>query len=377
MSNIEIDCAFPGGNIIVEDIHGDVVTLRQDRRDTEGFWFYWYFRARGAAGRTLDFRFTDGKTVGVRGPAISLDEGDTWAWASGITDIANSFKYVFPEGADAVRFSFGMPYTQANWDRFIARLGDHPALSRGELCRSRKARQVEMLRAGRLDGDPLARVAVTCRHHCCEMMASYAVEGVIESVLADDDTGRWLRENIEVLVVPFVDKDGVEDGDQGKNRRPRDHNRDYDADSIYPETKAISHLLPDWGDGRLRLTLDLHCPGKSGDWNEHVYQVGRDQPEMWGEQQRFGRVLEASRAGPLPYSAANDLPFGEAWNAGQNYDLGCSFSRWASGLPDVQLATSFEIPYANASGIAVNAATARAFGRDLGRALCLYLEQDI
>ncbi len=375
MSNIRIDCSFPGGNIIIEDIDGDVVTLRQDRRDTEGFWFYWYFRARGAAGRTLDFRFTDGKPVGVRGPAISLDEGDTWAWASGITDIANSFTFVFPEGADAVRFSFGMPYTQANWDRFIARLGDHPALSGDELCRSRKGRPVEMLRVGRLDGDPLARVAVTCRHHCCEMMASYAVEGLIESVLTNDDTGRWLRENIEMLVVPFVDKDGVEEGDQGKNRRPRDHNRDYDAESIYPETKAISELLPEWSGGRLRMTLDLHCPGRSGDWNEHVYQVGRDRPEMWHEQQRFGGILEASREGALPYSAANNLPFGEAWNAGQNYDLGCSFSRWASGLPDVQLATSFEIPYANASGAEVNAATARAFGRDLGRALHRYLEQ--
>ena len=56
------------------------VFLRQDLRDTEGFWFYWYFRVRGASGRTLTFHFTDGKPVGVRGPAISLDEGATWTW---------------------------------------------------------------------------------------------------------------------------------------------------------------------------------------------------------------------------------------------------------------------------------------------------------
>ena len=49
------------------------------------------------------------------------------------------------------------------------------------------------------------------------------------------------RIRIEALV-PFVDKDGVEEGDQGKNRAPRDHNRDYAGASMYPETGALREL---------------------------------------------------------------------------------------------------------------------------------------
>ena len=64
----------------MESIQGDTVLLRQDPRDTQGFWFYWYFRVRGAAGRTLNFTFTGGDVLGVRGPAASMDGGRTWKW---------------------------------------------------------------------------------------------------------------------------------------------------------------------------------------------------------------------------------------------------------------------------------------------------------
>ena len=47
-----IDGDFPGGNVVLERIEGDAVYLHQDQRDTPGFWFYWYFRVRGATGRT-------------------------------------------------------------------------------------------------------------------------------------------------------------------------------------------------------------------------------------------------------------------------------------------------------------------------------------
>jgi hypothetical protein len=77
-SPIVVDCDFPGGNIIVEGVEGDTIALRQDIRDTQGNWFYWYFRVRGAAGRTLTFKFTRGNVVGVRGPAVSTDGGRNW-----------------------------------------------------------------------------------------------------------------------------------------------------------------------------------------------------------------------------------------------------------------------------------------------------------
>jgi hypothetical protein len=371
---VEVDAAFPSGNIIVEKIEADTVTLKQDRRDTAEWWFYWHFRVRGAAGRTLTFKFTDGDPIGVRGPAVSLDEGETWTWLGTKHVAKTSFTYTFAPEANAVRFSFAMPYTEADWRKFLARIGGNPALKADTLCQSRKGRAVERLHVGKLDAVAPHRVLVTCRHHCCEMMASYSVEGLIEAVLAKDADGEWLRSNVELAVIPFVDKDGVEQGDQGKNRRPHDHNRDYGENGIYPETRAIREFAPAWSGGKLRVALDLHCPWIRGQYNEFVYIVGSSKPETWEQQQRFGGILEKAQTGPLGYRAADNLPFGKSWNTDANFKAGLSCARWAGTLPGVKLAASFEIPYANANGNDVNAASARAFGRDLGKALRKYLE---
>jgi len=351
------------------------VWLRQDLRDTAGQWFWWHFRVRGAAGRTLAFHFTRGNVIGVRGPAVSADGGRTWAWLGAKAVKGASFSYAFPPDAAEVRFCFAMPYFEADLKRFLARWRDSPSLQVLALCKSRKGRDVERLHVGKLAGQPEHRVLVTARHHCCETMASYAVEGIVEAMLADTPDGRWFRRHVEAMIIPFVDKDGVEEGDQGKNRRPRDHNRDYAGESIYPETRAIRDLVPKWSQGRLKVALDLHCPYIRGKHNEAVYIVGCETPAIWQQQCAFGKILEAVRTGALPYRASDNLPFGKAWNTARNYASGKSFARWAAEQPGIGLAASFELPYANARGAAVTAETARAFGRDLARAIRRYLQR--
>ena len=76
---VEVDADFPGGNVIVERIDGDNIHVRPDLRDTVGDWFYWNFRVRGAAGRTITVHFTKGNPIGVRGPAVSIDGGKSWS----------------------------------------------------------------------------------------------------------------------------------------------------------------------------------------------------------------------------------------------------------------------------------------------------------
>ncbi len=364
---------FAGANIIVDAIAGDEVTLHQDLRDTEGWWFYWCFGVRHAAGRTLRFRFTNQSVLAALGPAVSPDAGRTWDWLGAEAVSGDSFTYAFgPEVHDA-RFCLAMPYTQRDLEAFTARHTAGPSLEVSSLCTTRRGRSAELVRAGQLNGDPAQRVLLTCRHHACEMMASYSLEGLLDYVLGDDPEGCWLREHVEFLVVPFADKDGVEDGDQGKNRRPRDHNRDYAGDSVHPETRALRELVPGWSAGRLRLALDLHCPWIRGHRNEDVYFVGTAQEVQWEAVERFSRLLEAARIGPIPFSPANNLPFGVDWNTGDSFHQGRCCADWAFELPGVTLAAGLEIPYASAGGTAVTPASARALGADLARAICRYL----
>jgi hypothetical protein len=373
-SSFSLDADFPGGNIIVDRVDGDSVYLRPDLRDTEGWWFYWNFRVAGAAGRTLTFHFGDRNPIGVRGPAVSVDNGTTWSWLGSESVKASSFTYSFPPGNGDAWFSFTVPYQESDLRTFLATHEKSTALALEKLSTTAKGRDVELVRAGRLDADPRFRIVLTARHHACESMASFVLEGFLAAALAADDDGYWFRRNVEVLAVPFIDKDGVEDGDQGKNRRPRDHNRDYVGPSVHSSVAALRTRLRNWSNGTLRIALDLHCPHIRGDHNEDIYIVGSADEAMWEQQQAFGSILEDVNAGPLPYRASNNLQHGESWNSSGNYAAGQSFSRWAEGIAGVRLAASFEIPYANAGGRQVTPDSARAFGHAIAKAVRIYLE---
>ncbi|MHC4557331.1 MAG: M14 family zinc carboxypeptidase, partial [Planctomycetota bacterium] len=255
-----VDADFPGGNVIVDHIEGNTIFLRPDQRNSSEWWFYWYFRVRGAAGCTLKFQFIGKNPIGTQGPAFSTDGGQTWSWLGPRTVQDSSFTYRFDQQRQEVHFCFSIPYLEATLQEFLGKYADNPHFAIHELCRTCKSRSVERLHAGKIDANPKYRVLLTARHHACEMIASYTLEGLLETVLSDTDLGRWFQNNVELLAIPFVDKDGVEAGDQGKNRKPHDHNRDYARKSIYPSVQAIRHFVPEWSQGKLRAAIDLHCP---------------------------------------------------------------------------------------------------------------------
>lgn len=369
---LEIDADFPGGNIVLDKIDGDVVYLAPDLRNTEGTWFYWYFRLRGAEGRRIQFHFNQFPVIGARGPAVSWDQGASWQWLGLDKPAAEThgFAVEIPIGATEVRFSNTFPYTQKNWDEFTQATSwfNEENVFIRELCLSRNGRRVEWLEIRPLQ-EVRNLVVVTCRHHACESMASYALEGLIHEVLQLSE----LRRHTEFVLIPFMDKDGVEQGDQGKNRTPVDYNRDYNEQGYHPETLALRELLMLRTCGRRTVALDLHCPGIWGEWNEKVYFVGDEDPVMWNEQVALFSHIENHAKGAIPVRVSNGLPFGQSWNTQENYRQGATFRKFVSGLPDIVCASTLEIPYANASGVEVNKDTARALGSDIARGLASYL----
>ena len=363
---LKIDADLPGGNILVDKVEGDTVSIHQDLRDTSGDWFYWQFRVRGAQGRTITFDFTKGNVIGVLGPAMSLDQGETWTWLGKDSVQASSFRYAFPADARDVRFCVSIPYFEKDLRKFLARHEKDANLKVETHCETKKGRKVERLLVG--NGD--LRILLTARHHACEMIASYVLEGILEEALADP----WYREKVAIAAVPFMDKDGVEDGDQGKNRKPRDHNRDYSGESLYASTKAMREFAPKWPDGKVKLALDLHCPTLRGASNETTYFVGNENQECWKKIERLSEILEALQTAPPLYRAKDNMPYGVGWNKASNFTQGLSFGRWALDLPGAPLGTTLEVSYANSNGMTITADSARRLGRDLARAIRKLLE---
>ena len=375
-----VDTDIPAGNAIIEKVDNRTVCLRQDLRDS-GLWFYWAFRVKGAAGRTVRFEFTDkrwGGPVGVRGPVVSTDGGKTFSYPLDGKSRTNGFTYTFGPEENDVRFYECHPYVRADWDRFVAKhvgaIGKRFVVE--TLCRSRKGADVPCARFGCIGAEPRHRIFMSARHHCSESMANWVLEGVAEAFLADDSLGRWLRENVELMMVPFVDYDGVQAGDQGKVRKPHDHNRDY-SEFIYPETKAITQWIAAHARGKLDMFIDVHCPWIRGKYNEFVYTPWKDPkilPDVAGEK-RFSELLEKLQSGEMRYRACDDLPFGKEWNKGVNYEQGWASTIWACHrVEGLKIARSFEIPFANANGAVVEPKKCRGLGGDIASVFRAFLE---
>ncbi|HIT76697.1 MAG TPA: hypothetical protein IAA98_14030 [Candidatus Avipropionibacterium avicola] len=186
-----------------------------------------------------------------------------------------------------------------------------------------------------------------------------------------DPIGRWLGENVEFLIVPFVDKDGVEAGDQGKNRAPHDHNRDYGpTGGRYASVRAIRDLVRDPRTGRIDMAIDLHDPWMFGPDHESISLVGGPDAAIWTEVERFAAQLERSSVGPLPYRSSANTPYGTSWNTDANCPAPLqSNNGFLDTVPQVAMHLTLEFPYASADDHEVTAETSRLFGADLAQAI--------
>ncbi|MFH0759179.1 MAG: M14 family zinc carboxypeptidase [Bacteroidota bacterium] len=366
-----VSADFPGGNIEVLKMGHDTICLKPDLSETAGEWFYWYFKVSNVSDRTITFQFALDNQFTSMGPAYSINNNGNWQWYGSQTVKDNGFTYSFAREDTAAWFCTAIPYTQSNLESFLNTLDSTLQLKQDTLAISQEGRAIEELCITPVDSEPEIRVLLTARHHACEMMASYVLEGIIQAVIHDPSLA-YLREHVEFMIIPFMDKDGVENGQQGKNRIPRDHNRDYDGNSLYASTSALREKVPGWSGGRLQVALDLHCPWIRGEYNEWIYMVGSARPSMEAEQLRFSSMLQENTFGILPFRSGDFLPYGMAWNTGSNSTLGTSFSQWAGGMDGIRLASTIEFPYGLVLDEPVSVENAREFGHAVAASIQRY-----
>ena len=352
---LRIHSDFTGGNISVLDVTGDVVILDNQLRDTQEDWFYWAFCVENAQGRTLTFRMQQNR-VGYFGPAVSHDL-ISWHWADSAD--GDSFTYTFGENEDKVYFAHDMLYHPAHFEAFAAQHG----LTIAELCKGHKGkgRSVPCVTIG----SGSRHVLLTARHHACESTGNYVLEGVLSYLIAHP------LPDTTVFCVPFVDYDGVIDGDQGKSRAPYDHNRDYGADvnSIYPECAAIRAYAEAHG---CVYGFDFHSPWHLGNENDRVFVVQKNPPKL-PALNRFGELFEEEcRAHPeaLQYRHADDYPPDTGWNVGKTQCGALMTYR-----PENLLAFTLETAYFGTEGNKVSAERMRAMGQCFARALHAFAKE--
>ena len=317
---IRIHKQFLGGNIRLIHHEDRDYFLENELRDTTSDWFYFAFCVEGAGGKELTFHMQKNR-LGPWGPAVSHDLVH-WHWLGSCSD--DSFTYRFDENENEVYFAHHMLYHP----RRMLRFAEKSEYVIGELCQSRKGRSVPFLTLGKGEKS----ILLTARHHACESTGSYVLEGVLRTL------ARILPEDYRIFCVPFVDYDGVVDGDQGKGRAPHDHNRDYGEEHLYPEVAAICKYRETH---TAVLGFDFHSPWHRGGENDTVFIV-RNLAQKERLADAFSALL-ASRItkNSMHYQERNDHPAGVGWNTG----CAPNFARTTCLCHDCLLALTLETAY--------------------------------
>lgn len=365
---------FPGGNGRLENVdeNSRILTVRKEPKGSgNGRHYYFYFEVAGLEGKWT-VRIVDAPTLTRMGPAVSTDRGETWRFlfdkpvpSPGIDE----FEYDFSSAGLPVRFCVSIPYGERDWQTFTARHAQNPLVRTGELCKDRSGRTIERFDVATENVRPNWTFLFTARHHASEVSASAVLEGLLEESLADTPEGRWIRANGQVIAIPFMDKDGVVAGDQGKRRLPHDHNRDY-AQELYPSVRALKRLAAT-APGRL-YHVDLHAPSLRGKEHDHFYAICPEGAVYDARWRAYSRELEKSTKGAgLVYDPQWNIPFGHFWNNAALFEgdgTTLQSNRCLSRLPNCFLSFCMEYGYGLCGGI-YSRETARELGRNTLKAI--------
>lgn len=346
---------FIGGNVEFVGQDGREIFLRQELRDTTEWWFYFHFGATAKEDGEYIFRFCNGDVIGNFGVAISRDNREFFFDPDTVIS-HRAFKKKFKAG-EMWYFAFCYPYHLTDFQAFIKPTLGVKNLKRIPMPVSEKGREQYAYLMGNLESKKT--LLLTARHHACEAVANYVLEGLIAWLLKKENS---VTEDCKVLIVPFMDIDGVENGDQGKSRFPHDHNRDYLEKPIY---SSVQFLYDFFDKERLVYAMDLHCPGKYGGIHDYMSLIEGGE-EIAPAQHRFSDILERNvqaDGGEISYARAHNVLFMTEWNKPAPNSLSFFVKHKA------KLGFTFEIPYCGENKKPYSRDGLRQFGEIMAKSL--------
>ena len=318
---------FPGGNIKVISQAPDHVVVEREMRDSEGDWFYWAFCVEDVChqnepDKTVLFSFPKEHRVGKFGAAVSHDLIN-WRWSYSKVD--SGFTYSFKPG-EKVYFAFCFIYSEKRLRSFAEQSG----IELKTFCKSNKGREVPYFEIG--TGDKV--VIFTSRHHACESSGTFVMEGIAQQCLKNTLKG------YKFVFIPFLDYDGVTDGDQGKSRLPHDANRDYveNGESIYSEVRELRKYADNCN---IWAAFDLHSPWMEGNEHDAAYFLKCPSTPELVDFLTLLKHLTCSDKNSFSYDGNYDFEYGAPWNEKGRPDMKCYFIPRAKSGVSLTMETSY------------------------------------
>jgi len=305
---------FEGGNAEVVKLDQATRTLRimPELHEGRGWPCWWFFKLEGLTvgedftlevqAQTKPFRDKTVLAAAWCQPKQAWISVDGTAWtpsAKGTLSADKVMSYTIKAEATTMSFAWGPPFVPSDAEKLLTDIAAKlPESKRFELAKTRDGRPVNGIRIG--DENAPHQVWVGSRQHAWEAGGSQVGRGFITWYASDE--AKDLRAKTCLLYIPIMDVDNATLGAGGKEAVPRDHNRDWAAEPIYPEVAAAQKMIRDiHAKHGLDVFIDLHNPGA----NDPIFFFGPFAFErMTGIQQRnYQRWIELAASNitePMP-----------------------------------------------------------------------------
>lgn len=307
-ADLRVSTDFEGGSAKVESIDqaARVIHFMPDGNPQRGWPCWWYLRVDGVAkgeSVALDLAASDrptrnnGQDTGkplasswaMPARATYSTDGKTWQHTAPGKREGARIRYEVIGTGGPLWIAWGPPFTPRDTDALLAEAEKKLTGAKAfELARTREGRPVRGLRVSEATAPRPPGIWVQARQHAWESGSCWVARGFTDWIVSDDADARWLRGQAEIFIVPIMDVDNAATGNGGKEAAPRDHNRDWDDNPVYPEVAAAQQRLRALvKEGRLAVFLDLHNPAAGDPTFFYVLENQLLKEPMISERDRF------------------------------------------------------------------------------------------
>ena len=259
---MRITANFDAGNIDVINLDNKNNIQLAIRPDFGGEFFQWFnFRLEGEVGEQYTLNIVNA------GEASYLEGWDNYQ-AVASYDRQHWFRLptFYKQGklsimaemhCEAIQIAYFAPYSYERHQDLLAAVQMHPLVSLEHLGETLDKRDLTLVKIG--DGDPNKRtIWITARQHPGETMAEWLVDGLIHSLLENDNaTGKRLLDKANFYIVPNMNPDGSARGHLRTNALGINLNREWSNPSLQ-KSPEVFHVINKMQETGVDLFYDVH-----------------------------------------------------------------------------------------------------------------------
>lgn len=259
---MHISANFDAGNIEVINAEDQTNIQLAIRPDVGGEFFQWFnFRLSGEVGEQYVLNIMNaGKASYLAGwedyQAVASYDREYWfrlptSYRDGKLTITAEL------ACESIQIAYFAPYSYERHQDLLAAVQVHPLACLEHLGETLDKRDLTLVKVG--DGDGKKRsIWITARQHPGETMAEWLVEGLLNSLLDEDNaTAKLLLEKANFYIVPNMNPDGSVRGHLRTNAVGTNLNREW-ANPSLEKSPEVFHVINKMEETGVDLFYDVH-----------------------------------------------------------------------------------------------------------------------